>query len=262
MTTEDPQHTRASRFLAGLPASICCEGGEFPCQAHNLSRTGVLLMGDVPVPAEKEVQLIIESPRRDLSLTLVGRIRWAEREEESRETRLAIEFLSLPEDDRTELEALIARVVEGGAPASLGNLPDGATKAQIEAALESVPLAHRISLAARGLPKERQVLLKDRHLQVIDALARNPSLLPHELLQIIRMPNLLPHTLQTIAKDKRWKGNEQVMVRVASHRNTPLGVAEEIVSGVPRATLEKVIRAPDLAPALRVKVLRRLERRG
>ena len=41
---------RDNRFLAGLPASMQLDGLEHPCRAHNLSRNGVLLVGDLPKP--------------------------------------------------------------------------------------------------------------------------------------------------------------------------------------------------------------------
>jgi hypothetical protein len=246
---------RESRFAASLPASMQYESGDAPCRAHNLSRTGVLLVGDLPIPASPVVRVTIGSPGRDLSVTLFGRISWSDREAESRETRLAVEFLGGPDDTDATLEALIARVVEGTSPASLKDLPDNASPEQVRAALANIPVPHRVTMAVRAMPKERGFLLRDTNVHVMDALARNPNLLPHELLKILRVRSILPHTLEIIAKDKRWANNEHILILVATNRNTPAAVAERLVSTMRKATLHKVIRAPDLAPALRTKVL-------
>lgn len=250
---------RESRFSASLPASMQYESGDAPCRAHNLSRTGVLLVGDLPIPTSPVVRVTIGSPGRDLSVTLFGRISWSDREAESRETRLALEFLGGRDDTEATLEALIARVVEGTSPASLKDLPDNATPQQVRAALENIPVPHRVTMAVRAMPKERGFLLRDTNVHVMDALARNPNLLPHELLKVLRMRGILPHTLEIIAKDKRWANNEHIQILVATNRNTPLPVAEQLVSTMKKATLHKVIRAPDLTPALRAKVLMILE---
>ncbi len=102
--------------------------------------------------------------------------------------------------------------------------------------------------------------MQDSHLQVLDALARNPNLLLHEIVSLLRMPRLLPHTLATISKDSRWGNHEQVNVLIATHRNTPLPVAEETVSRLRLPVLQKVIQAPGLHAAIKAKLLRRLGR--
>ena len=92
---------------------------------------------------------------------------------------------------------------------------------------------------------------------VDEAVANNPNLLLHEVVTVLRMPNILPHTLAAIAKDPRWKSNEQVRILIATHRNTPLATAEAVVSGLRAPALEKVLCAPSLQPALKAKLLRR-----
>jgi len=149
--------------------------------------------------------------------------------------------------------------MEGGTPAwTLDELPANASVATIQAALERVPLPHRIQLASRGMPRERGMLMKDSHLQVIDALTRNPHLLLHEMLSLLRMPNLLPHTLDAISKDSRWSGSDQVRLLLAAHRNTSFGVAQRIVATLSDAALKKLLRSPGLKPAIQAGIVRRL----
>jgi hypothetical protein len=93
----------------------------------------------------------------------------------------------------------------------------------------------------------------------MDALARNPSLLLPEVMTLLRMPHLFPSTLEIIGRSSRW--TEPVKELVATHRNTPVAVADALVSRMSPASLERVIRASGLNAALRAKVLARLPRR-
>lgn len=258
-TPADDRKPRPVRFQAGLPARFEFQGRRHECLADNLSRSGALLIGDLP-PARGEVALVtIESAGGDLSVTFNARVLRQSSHGESGEALLGVEFLRLERGEAATLEALIQRAMEGGTPSwALEELPANASLAMIQAALERVPLPHRIQLAARAQPRERGMLLKDSHMQVIDALARNPHLLPHEMLVLLRMPNLLPHTLESISNDGRWSGNEQVRMMVATHRNTTFPVSQRIAETMSRATLQKLLRAPGLKPALQAGILRRL----
>jgi len=260
MKPEIPGSTRASRFRASLPACLSLPGRQVPCRAHDLSRSGVLLEGEIPAFPFAEVSLTIESPGGDLQFTTAGRvIRWDE-DPQGVASVLGVEFIAVHQDDRPTLEALIARVVEGTSPAALQDLPERATSEQIREALGRIALPHRTALAVRANPKERGILIHDTQPSVIDALARNPGLLPHEAIALLRVPGLMPHTLEFMARDSRWAGNQQVMVMVITHRNTPLAAANQILAKMPRAWVERVIQASGLGSALRTTVLRRLKR--
>jgi len=255
----DDEKKRAARFSAGLPGSIQIEGRDFPCQATNLSRSGVLMIGEVAVSPASEVWISVASPSGDLRLTTIARVVRCTRDpEHGGKTSVGLEFLPLRGEDKPTLEALVARVVEGVSPAALQDIPDKATPQEIRAVLNRIPLPHRAALATRGGPKEREILIRDSNLLVIDAMSRNPGLLPHEVMSILRMPSLLPQTLDTIARDSRWAGSEPLMIRAATHRATPLPTALALLNRLPHATLKKIIRAPDLHPALRTKLLSRL----
>ena len=262
MSQQSSGPERTSRFLAGLPASMQVDGFEHPCKAYDLSRNGVLLIGEFPILEVQEVRVTVSSGSGDLQLTADARVVHCEKYPEGPGNRIGLQFMEIEEDDRTALDSLVSRVVEGMTPAPLEELAANASPQEVREALGRVPLAHRIALAKRGLPKHREHLMQDPHLQVIDALARNPSLLLHEIVTLLRMPNLLPHTLATVSKDPRWSNHEKVNSLIATHRNTPLPVAEEIVSRMRPPALQKVVQAPGLHAAARAKLLRRLGRRG
>lgn len=256
------QQSRASRFLAGLPASMHFDGLEHPCKAYDLSRSGVLLVGEFPMPEAQEVRVTVSSGSGDLQLTTDARVVHREKHPDGPGNRVGLQFPAIEERDRKVLDSLVSRVVEGMSPVPLEELPPNASPQEIVEALSRVPLTHRIALAKRGLPRQREQLMQDPQLQVIDALARNPSLLPHEILTILRMPKLPSHTLATISRDPRWSRHEEINFLIAIHRNTPLPVAEGIVSRMRPPDLEKVIRAPGLRAAVRATLLRRLGRRS
>lgn len=260
MSQQPSEQQRANRFLAGLPASMQLDSLEHPCRAHNLCRTGVLLVGDLPMPGVRVVRVTVSSGGGDLQVTTDARVVHCEKNPEGPGNRIGLQFLEIEKEDRAALESLVSRVVEGMTPAALEELPENAAPQDVREALERVPLPHRITLAKRGLPKHREHLMQDTHLQVIDALARNPNLLLHEIVALLRMPSLLPHTLTTISADPRWRNHEQVNVLIATHRNTPLPAAEEIVSRLRPPALQELIQAPGLHAAVKAKLLRRLGR--
>jgi len=258
MHPDDNESRNAARFHSNLGGTIEMDGRESECAVSNLSRVGALAAGKFPPPDSSEVLLTIHSPSGDLKLSLASKIIRTSIDPDSGVCSLGVEFLKIHDEDRPTLEALISRVVEGVSMAGLENLPDNATPQQVRKALESIPLPHRIQVASRGTPKQREIMMHDTQLQVVDALARNPSLLVHEVLALLRTRNILPHTLEVIGKDPRWAGSEQVRVKVAAHRSTPPPVADDIIAKMPQRTLQKLIRSPDLPPALREKVLRKL----
>jgi len=258
MYPDDNESRGTNRFQSNLGGSIEADNRESECVVSNLSRTGALVAGKFPPPDSSEVWLTVRSPSGDLKLSLASRIIRTSIDPDSGVCSLGVEFLEIHDEDRPTLEALISRVVEGVSMAGLESLPDNATPQQVRDALETIPLPHRIQWAQRGSPKQREIMMHDTHLQVVDALARNPSLLLHEVLAILRTRNILPHTLEVIGKDPRWAGSEQVRLKVAAHRSTPPPVADSIVDAMPQRTLQQLIRSPDLPPALREKLLRKL----
>src|SRR5262245_25638856 len=240
MTTGTSRRTRAG---AGTPAELRIDGTSYPCQAENVSLTGVLLHGSLPSTHARHtaVELTLTAPGADagLRLSVSGRIVRTEVDATSGGTRLALEFANLsPEASRT-LEALIAR-----------------------AALESMPLPQRIQLASRAQAPERERLMLDPQPAVIDGLVRNPGLVLPELLAILRRPGLLPQTLEWIGRDARWSANDQVRVLVAGHPSTPQPVAESIAAALGGSALELLVRAPGLRSTLRDKLLKRLPGRS
>jgi hypothetical protein len=243
----------ASRFLAGLPAELCYHGRAYPCTAHNLSRTGVLLRGSIPWPSDDVVEVAVTSGSGDLELRVRGRVRRVDVEEteEGRSLRIGIEFREIDDDRRSVLEALVARVVEGVSPASIGSLPPDASREQIRDALDKIPLAHKIALASRGEARERELLANDPSPQVIEAIARNPKVLPKEVMNLLRLPHILPSTLEILGRDTRLAQNEEVRILVASHPKASLTLARSIANELTPEGQARLLRRPSVHPTVR-----------
>ncbi len=251
---------RGFRFQAGLPADLFDGQTAHPCRAHNLSRSGVLLVGELGHPKGPDVEFAIKTPAGDLEQRFIGRVTRVEAGPETGQTQVAVEFLALDLDQKQNLEVLLARVMEGMAPASLESLRPGAPPHEIKQALESVPLAHRISLAARAGPRERELLRQDPHPTVLESLARNPNILAVEVRALLGVVHVMSSTIEVIAADLRWSKDEEIQVLLATHPHVPFPLAERIAAGLGRPALKKVLARPTLNPLIRDKIVKRLAR--
>jgi hypothetical protein len=259
------QHTQSgrgsSRFLAGLSATMHYRGLNYDCVVETLSRTGLLLSGDLPWPEDSEVRTALVSTAGDLKLEFMGRVAHVFRDEESRRTRVGLEFGELSDRQRSVLSSITARVVEGMDPAPLRRLGQAAPLKEIRAALEEIAIPHRVALAQRAQLTDRRFLIHDTNLQVLEALVRNPLISMMEIKKLARMPQLLPSTIEIIAEDRRWATDEELQVVLATHPRVNVQVAEAIVDRMNIRAVRKVMRAPGLNPLLRQKLLNKVPER-
>jgi hypothetical protein len=253
--------SRGSRFAAGLPAVLHLHKNDYECVAYNLSRTGALLVGRFPRLVGYRVEATFRYPQGDLSVRLAGRAVRADHDHDENEDHLALEFMEIDDARRDDLEVLLARVIEGYSPAPIEGLRPGAPVHEVRKALEQVPLPHRISLATRATPREREFLCQDTHPQVLEALVRNPNLRLDEARSIAEMPHLQPSTLELLSRDPRWTNDEAVRCAIVAHPKTPLVLAQRIVDKLKPPTIKKLIQKPGVPPAIRTQLQRKLVRR-
>jgi hypothetical protein len=251
---------RGYRFQAGLPAALADGGVERSCTAYNLSRTGVLLVGELPRPVAADVEFRIRTLAGDLERRFVGKIVRVESGDEPGETRLAVEFLDLDPEQKAALEVLLARVMEGMAPAPLESLRPGAPPHEVRKALDAVPLAQRIALASRAGPRERELLRQDPHPLVLESLARNPNLLLPEARALATVLHLLQSTLEILASDQRWAKDDEIRILIATHPHVPVPLAERLAGEVGKLALRKMLARPSLNEILRSKIVKKLAR--
>jgi hypothetical protein len=250
--------SRGYRFQAGLPAVLYDQGREHSCTAHDLSRTGVLLVGELPKPSASKVEFAIRTPAGDLEQRFTGRVARFERGEGAEETRIGLALLPLDPGRQQSLEIFLARVMEGMAPAPIEAIGPGATPAEIRKALESVPLAHRIALAARAGQRAREHLRHDPHPQVLESLVRNPRLLPAEARALADVPCLLSSTLEILASDRRWSKDDKLKILIATHPHVPIPLAERLAGALDGRALRKMLARPSINADLREEIVKRL----
>ena len=128
-----------TRFTAGLPCVLHSEDGDFECRALDLSRSGVLIAGDFPVPCEDQVEVTLRSQAGDVELRLASRTTRSREDYEAEHSQVALAFEKITEERESILEALVARIKEGVVPTALQELPGNASPQAIREALNTVP---------------------------------------------------------------------------------------------------------------------------
>jgi len=260
MSSQSERGRAAERFKASLPARLLHDGKQHPCAAHDLSRSGVLLTGQLPSPESPDVEVIITTVGNDLELRVTAALVHVQ-QDESGETKLGLQFQDLNAKQKETVELMVYRVMEGMAPAALEALSKKASSGEIRQALDSIPLPHRIMLARRGELKERTLMRNDSNPAVLEALARNPKILMPEILALARVRHLAPSTVTFMADDQRWTGNEELKILLATHPRVTFLTAEKIVASLSEAALQRLLRRSGLQPGVRTKLMARLSRK-
>ncbi len=248
---------RGHRFQAGIPALLHSGDTATKCRALNLSRSGVLLVGSLPEPPA-DVHLTLIAPRGDLRVRLRGRI--ARRDlggTAGEEDSIAVEFVELDPAEADGLETLLARLIEGTAPGPLEGLTPEAAPHEIRRALDATPLAHRIALASRAGPRERELLRQDVQPSVLDALSRNPNLLLAEARALAALPTLPASAIEHLAADLRWSRDEELRLLLLAHPRTPAPLADRLLGELRAVSLRRLLQR-SLPGPVREKAVKRL----
>lgn len=249
------------RFRVGIPAEIRLPGGVSACEAHDLSRSGVQLVGSFEaVPGEK-VDFALKTPTGNMVVELSGRVQRVEANPDDASVSVGVELVEMDASRRLALEALIARVLESPSATSFDHLKPNASPQDIKRALESIPLPQRISLSSRAAAKERDYLRQDTNPAVLEALVRNPGLTVAEARLVAGSTHALPGTLDALAQDLRFKDDEEVRIAIASHPRVSLGTAEKVTAGLKLPQIKKLLAKPALNQTLREKLFRRTTQR-
>jgi hypothetical protein len=250
-------HRHGYRFRTGVLAEIEDGGLPIACEAQNISRSGVLLVGEFPVPSSETMDVRIHAPTGNLSVRLKGRVIRVQHDVDEGGLRIALEFVEMDDSRRDALEVLLSRILEAPPAGTFDDLKPGATPQEIRAALEAIPLTQRISLASRAGPKEREFLRSDIHPAVLEALARNPSLTAAEARVLATSVYASSSTLDVLANEPRLKGDDELRMAIAVHPRVTLGTAEKVTAEFKVPQLKKLLAKPNLNQLLREKLLRK-----
>jgi hypothetical protein len=256
---EPPRH--GYRIRTGVHAELNDGKRTIACEAQNLSRSGVLLVGDLQAPLEETVDLALISPTGSLTVRVSGRVIRVEPGLEGEGVRMALEFVDMDDSRRDAIEVFVARLLEATPAAkSFDQLKPGAPPQEIKKALEAIPLPQRISMSSRAPLKDREILRADTNPAVLEALAHNPNLSLAEARALAASVYLLPGTLDALANDARFKDDEVLRMAVAAHPRVSLATAEKVTADFKVPQIKKLLAKPGLNQTLREKLFRRTQR--
>lgn len=258
----DGVHRHANRFRAGVRVDLDSGAGTIECEAENISKTGVLLVGPLVLQTSETIEFTIYAPTGSLKVHLMGRVIRVVSDDEGG-VRAAVEFSEMDELRRAGLEALLSRLLQGSSSAlgPFDHLKPGSPPLEIKKALDAIPLPQRIALAARAGPKEREILRLDTQPPVLEALVRNSSLTLLEARALAASTHLMQGTLDALANDPRFKDDEDLRMTVATHARVSVFTAEKITQGFKAPQLKKLLARPGLNQLLREKLIRRSNER-
>jgi hypothetical protein len=256
--SETPRHSY--RIRTGVHAELSDGERTIACEAQNLSRSGVMLLGDLRVPVDSTVDVALMSPTGSLTMRLSGRVIRVEPEPEGGGVRMALEFVDMDDARRDAVEVFVARLLEAPAATPFDQMKPGAPPQEIKKALEAIPLAQRISMSSRAGLKEREILRLDTHPAVLDALAHNSNLSLVEARALAASGYLMSGTLDALANDFRFKDDEALRMAVAVHPRASLGTAEKVTADFKEPQIKKILAKPGLNQVLREKLFRRTQR--
>ena len=250
-------HRQGYRFRTGVPAEFQEDGRPIACEAHNISRSGVLLVGEFPVPTAETVEFRLSAPTGSLTVRLKGRVIRVQPNADGGGLQIALEFVEMDDSKRDKLEVLLARILEAPPAGPFDGLKQGATPQEIRCALEAIPLTQRIALASRTGPKEREYLRSDVQPAVLEALAHNPHLSIVEARALATSAYLMAGTLDTLSNELRFKGDEELRMAIAAHPRVSLSTAERVTADFKTPQIKKLLAKPGLNQLLREKLFRK-----
>ena len=248
------------RFRTEISAEIGLNGQTFACETVNISRGGVLVVGDLPAQAEDTVEFSLKAPAGPLTIRVSGKILRVAPNPDGAGVRLAIRFIELTDSQREDLEVLLARILATPAANPLESLKPGAALVEIKKALDSIPVAQRIALSSRASSKEREYLRLDTNAAVLEALARNPGLTLVEARALAASAYLMPGTLEALVNDTRFKNDHELCVAVAIHPRASVATAEKATADFKVPQIKALLAKSGLNQALRDKLFRRTTR--
>jgi hypothetical protein len=139
----------------------------------------------------------------------------------------------------------LAEPPEPASPAAVAEL-DLADTAKAEAEIAAMNTNQKMQLAMRGDRVARTLLLKDVNRSLQNFIVQNPRITLDEVRTLAGSRLANPDVLVTIAANKDWGNNPNVILALVRNPKTPPATAAKLVDKVPIAEVRRLAKANDV----------------
>jgi hypothetical protein len=118
--------------------------------------------------------------------------------------------------------------------------------AKVEAEIAGMNTNQKMQLAMRGSRVARTLLLKDVNKNLQAFIIQNPKITLEEVRVLAANRQANPDVLNTIAANKDWGNNPNIITALVRNPKTPQGTAARLVEKVPMAEVRRLAKATDV----------------
>jgi hypothetical protein len=150
-----------------------------------------------------------------------------------------------------------SHVTDPAPPPDVEELELDAT-AKLEAEIAAMNTNQKMQLAMRGDRTARTLLLKDINKNIQTFIIQNPRISLEEVRAIAASRLANPDVLNTIAANKDWGNNPNVVLALVRNPKTPPSTAARLVEKIPIAEVRRLAKANDVPPAVTAAARKRV----
>jgi hypothetical protein len=133
---------------------------------------------------------------------------------------------------------------------------------KLEAEIAGMNTNQKMQLAMRGSRVARTLLLKDVNKNLQTFIVQNPRISLEEIRTLASNRQALPDVLNTIAANKDWGNNPNIVVALVRNPKTPGTTAARLMEKVPMAEVRRLAKANDVPRPVMAAARKRLAEGG
>jgi hypothetical protein len=134
--------------------------------------------------------------------------------------------------------------------------------AKVEAEIAGMNTNQKMQLAMRGDRLARTLLLKDLNKNLQTFIVQNPRISLDEVRSLAGNRQAIPDVLNTIAANKDWGNNANIVLALVRNPKTPASTAVRLMDKVPIAEARRLAKANDVPRAVTAAARKRLDGGG
>lgn len=131
--------------------------------------------------------------------------------------------------------------------------------AKMEAEIAGLNTNQKMQLAMRGDRLARTLLLKDLNRNLQSFVVQNPRISLDEVRSLAANRQALPDVLNTIAANKDWGANPNIVLALIRNPKTAASTAARLMEKVPIAEVRRLAKANDVPRAVNAAARKRLD---